>query len=125
MRVEAYRNLHQNCWSVRALEGPDKGRVIHRATTLRLSDCRFVVQPAGRNKVREQKKKNVHAFVRGTWGRSDPRVLKNCVEVTYNPYKHDTFVQLTEPGVAAHAADEVLLTFSPRPHVYALYARRN
>ena len=65
IRVEVYWNLHKRLFSVRALEGENKGRVIDHAYGVRLSDATFVSQPAGRERVRREGVKNVHAFVRG------------------------------------------------------------
>jgi hypothetical protein len=56
------------------------------------------VQPAGRDRVRQEGKKNVHAFACGTY---DTQCLPNSVviggsegmrKITYNPYKFDSFV---------------------------------
>ena len=92
MRVEVYRNLHKRCWSVRALEGPQKGRVIAHEHDFILEACSYAVQPAGRDKVRRTGRKNVHAFIRGTLP-SEPMVMwPGTRGVTYNPYKHDGFV---------------------------------
>jgi hypothetical protein len=56
-KVFAYRNLHRQCWSVKALEGPLKGRVIYHANDLTLGWCDFKVSQAGRQRVlREQKR---------------------------------------------------------------------
>lgn len=98
MRVEVYRNLNKNCFSVRALEGPEKGRVIEHVRSVAIKSPQFVVQPAGREKARREGYKNVHAFIRGelcsktqedfyrshkdfTWG-----------EAKYDPYVHDSWV---------------------------------
>ena len=47
-RVEVYRNLHKNCFSVRALTGENKGKVIDHVQEITLKDVKFAVQPAGR-----------------------------------------------------------------------------
>ena len=39
IRVEVYWNLHKRLFSVRALEGENKGRVIDHAYGVRLSDA--------------------------------------------------------------------------------------
>lgn len=91
-KVEVYRNLHKNCFSVRR-----NGRVVkhlHDDENLVLKNVRFVVQPAGRKKVLDQKRKNVHAFVRGTVAfeqRPIDRLYVPNMQITYNPYKYDKF----------------------------------
>ena len=90
MRVEVYWNLHKGLYSVRALEGENKGRVIARVPSLVMEDVSFVVQPAGRAKVLREQRKNVHAFVRGEWW-EDISVVESAsdtqsTKVTYNPY---------------------------------------
>ena len=63
-RVEVYRNLHNGTHSIRR-----NGKVVKHLEnwmTLRLVDVKFAVQPAGREKVRREGKKNVHACIRGT-----------------------------------------------------------
>ena len=95
-RVEVYRNLHNGTFSVRR-----NGKVVlhlRNWMTLHLQDVKFAVQPAGRDKVRREGKKNVHAYVRGTvvdaptYKYSDTFKDKCNVWVTYNPYQNDTFV---------------------------------
>ena len=48
MRVKTYRNLHKQCWSVVAMEGENKGRVIAHPQFLQMKNVEFRVQPAGR-----------------------------------------------------------------------------
>ena len=94
MRVEVYWNLHKLCWSVRALDGPDKGRVIQHTQSLQIKDCTMAVQPAGNARVRREKRKNVHAFIRGTLVSRHPLPpFNDSVCVTYHPYLHDSFMQ--------------------------------
>jgi len=62
-----------------------------------LQDVNFVVQPAGREKVLKEKKKNVHAFVKGymisarTMNRRNRDIEWTMDAITYNPYKHPHF----------------------------------
>lgn len=104
MKVDVYRNLHKKCMSVRSRERQDYGKVVTHASFIRMLDCRFIVNPAGRAKVLKFKKKNVHAFVRGTLLRSlgrtfcgmEPKIpdaeVDDWTEVIYNPYYYDSFV---------------------------------
>lgn len=105
MRVEAYWNLHKQVISFRE----SGGRVQH-AESLQLRNVRFAVQPAGREKVLREQRKNVHAFVRGevvSIGQ-DCAGLGAPVLVTYNPYKYDSFV-IAETGEPIHEARVVFI----------------
>lgn len=98
MRVFVYFNLHKKCFSIKALEGDRKGRVIAHSDTVVLEGCKLLVSEAGRQRVLREKRKNVHAGVSGTWINAD-RAEKHFEflsmvgrQVTYNPYKYASFV---------------------------------
>lgn len=100
MRVEAYWNLHKECISFR-----ERGGKVQHAESLQLENVKFAVQPAGREKVLREKRKNVHAFVRGevmSVGQGIPPQGK-WVRVTYNPYLYDSFV-IAETGEPIYEA---------------------
>ena len=105
MNVQVYFNLHKNLWSVR-----HKGKVISHQGTICLNDVTFRVQPAGRDRVRREGKKNVHAFACGKYepARSyhDKKLGRN---ITYNPYKYDTFVYSDDLTPVEHC-DKVYLS---------------
>ena len=98
MKVFVYYNLHKKCWSIKALEGKDKGRVIAHKDAVLLFDTTPKVSQAGRKRVLREKRKNVHAGIVGDWlpdtmGNDislDDKVAFN--QVTYNPYKYENFV---------------------------------
>ena len=104
MKVDVYRNLHKNCWSVRSRERHDYGKVVAHTNSLVLNDAKFVVSQAGRNRVLKEKKKNVHAVIRGmvhdsnmwlyrsSWYDLNFRLRHDDLKgITYNPYKKSTF----------------------------------
>ena len=93
LRVQVYRNLRNGLWSVVALEGPDKGRVIAHKSDFIIEECSYSVQPSGNAKVRRTGRKNVHAFIRGRVP-SETMVMheRNQRRVTYNPDIHKGFV---------------------------------
>ena len=100
MRVEIYFNLHKKCLSIR-----HKGLVIAHAAAAELTDVKFAVSQAGRARVLREKRKNVHAYVRGTLaslasyiplGESVPYDNEVVSTVTYNPYKYDSFVRVVD-----------------------------
>ena len=107
-KVEVYRNLHKDCWSVR-----QKGIVRFHCHKIHLRNCEFVVQPAGRARVLREKKKNVHAFIRGYLCREERIVNTFCWDdIYYNPYTADTFVSYD--GVPVLKADNVDLDVTDR-----------
>lgn len=112
MIVEVYRNLNQPgiTYSVRSTCADRYNRlVIAHVAGIVLSDVEFRVSVAGRDRVRQTGRKNVHALVRGEVvavkdlrpRRSQSHQLitgtpwnptpSGCL-IKYNPYKYDTFV---------------------------------
>lgn len=85
-KVFVYKNLHQDCWSVR-----QDGLVKAHTTEINLWDCAFQVNAKGRQKVLDEQRKNVHAGIKGYIDELDLD-LPDPTEVTYNPYKYDSFV---------------------------------
>ena len=105
-KVFVYRNLHKNCWSVR-----QGGLVKMHALELQLYSCTIKVSKAGQARVRREKRKNVHAGIHGylepycigipvdlneevsmfqrAWKDLPDSQMR---EITYNPYKYDSFV---------------------------------
>ena len=102
MKVEVYRNLHKNCWSIRDNK---TGRVIRHSDSVHLKDAKLVVRKSGREKVLREKRKNVHAFIRGT---IDFCTDKHFEQIAYNPYKYDSFVLVKSTEPIFHA-DHIFL----------------
>lgn len=113
MIVNVYRNLSpqfrgQRAWSIMAVDGPNKGKVIDIVDGAIVRDVTLVVKEAARQRVihgtmrngKLVKEKNVHAFVQGTLVKTFPLdTLKKSangntlapgkgatVEFNYNPY---------------------------------------
>ena len=107
-KVMVYYNLHKHTFSVTY-----QNKVILYADYVKLSDVEFRVREGGKLRVRDEQRKNVHAFLIGT-------LLDYCeypcdkmidspsdMIVTYNPYKHDSFVvkDTEEPIYSAEEVD--------------------
>jgi hypothetical protein len=116
VRVETYYNLHKNCLSYRA-----RGGKVAHAQSMILNDVRFAVQPAGRERVIRERRKNVHAFVRGTlayvnkdvYGGADDYTRANMERqgyrrITYNPYSFASFV-MADTGKPIKSATQVVI----------------
>jgi hypothetical protein len=89
-RIEVYRNLHKDCFSIRK-NGLVVGYIYDEDDKLNMKDVKFVVQPAGRAKVLRERRKNVHAFLRGIYTAPMESVDAWQYRASYNPYKMDSF----------------------------------
>ncbi len=136
MRVEVYWNLRYKCYSVR-----HKGKVIDHVQFITLKDVQWVVQPAGRRRVLRERRKNVHAFARGTWlYGNDELELTNAelrltkrMPVMYNPYHHKSFVMRQAPDIHITRSDYATLgstydvtddTYTPNAFIYNFRDRK-
>lgn len=93
IKVMVYYNLHKKTFSIQ-----HKGLVITHADYVKLKDVEFRVRKTGKEKVRTEKSKNVHAFVVGKLEDFCKFPCDNLPKesegniITYDPYKHDSFV---------------------------------
>ena len=112
--VRVYRNLNSGCYSVQqSVNGQYK--VVCHAPHLELFRPEFVVSKAGQDRVRKEKRKNVHAYVVGmlcpTTGKYTTGEGKRPAlpVVTYNPYKYDSFVLKYADKVEVTSADRAMI----------------
>ena len=93
-KVMVYYNLHKHTFSVQY-----QGKVVLYADYVKLSNVEFRVREGGKDKVRKEMRKNVHAFVIGTLMEYCTYPCENMPQetndnvITYNPYKYDSFVK--------------------------------
>lgn len=92
-KVFVYRNLHTGTWSVKDKES---NRVVRHTNAVYLRDVDFKVSKAGLERVRKEGRKNVHAGVLGFVDDVAEEMFEiynsSLTEVTYNPYRYDSFV---------------------------------
>ena len=93
MRVEVYFNLHKHLFSVRSARS---GRVILHTDKVHLRNPQFVVREGGRQRVLRERKKNVHAFVRGDATYFSNKDCPTLDTIGYNPFKYDSFVKMPD-----------------------------
>ena len=115
-KVEVYFNLHKKCWSIRQAGKP----VVH-SDFVEIKEPQFVVQQGGNARVRREKRKNVHAFVRGYLTDRVGIFPKNKKIETYNPYKHTSFVERGTDKPICSAQYAVLDITDKKPLVEALW----
>lgn len=109
-RVMVYYNLHKHTFSITY-----QNKVILHADYVKLSDVEFRVRPGGKQRVRDEKSKNVHAFVIGKLIDFCEYPCENIPDdtnkmvVTYNPYKYESFVikSTEEPIFNAEEVDMI------------------
>lgn len=109
MIVDCYRNLNKKCWSIR---DPKTRLVIAHVDSARLENVELRVGEKSRQRAIRQKRRNVHAYARGTWvGKAINDGLR--MPLHYNPFKAPWFY--TEGGGPVHSADVV--EFSDRAYI--------
>lgn len=85
--VKVYRNLHKGCWSIK-----QNGLVKAHSDDIHLYNCEFLVNEKNRLKVIKEKRKNVHAFVKGhIWTGANQNLDRRAC---YNPYFKDCFYDI-------------------------------
>lgn len=86
-----YYNIRKKMWSVL---NSDMKLVAH-TNEIYLKNVKFIVRQGGRQRVLKEKRKNVHAFIKGeiiTKEEFDKGDVFGYSVVTYNPYLYSTFV---------------------------------
>lgn len=109
-KVRVFYNLHLNTYSVQTFEAKAPGKakrwvVRYYANYVKLDNASFLVSPRGRDLVRKECQKNVHAFVHGTVVDLEPYPTpvdididtSNRAEIVYNPYSTDTWMKIPPP----------------------------
>jgi hypothetical protein len=102
--VRIYWNLHKECYSVQTkkpvafydagdtLRVRNEWRVAGHADRFAVNNAEFKVSLAGNQRVRDEGKKNVHAFITGNWTDGWNPYPKDWEPARYNPHKLTTFV---------------------------------
>tara|TARA_Y100000310_G_scaffold345083_2_gene461688 strand:+ start:2456 stop:2884 length:429 start_codon:yes stop_codon:yes gene_type:complete len=120
--VQVYRNLNKKLGDgdnrVYSVRGSD-GRVKRHTCHITLWDVSFRVGEKGRERVRREKRKNVHAYIQGRegWNEEQQRwenIGPNCtyvedaVTIYYDPYTCDSFIR-TDTGKKVTEAEMVVI----------------
>jgi len=93
MKHAVYFNLHKHCLSLR---NEKTRKVVSHCESVWFKDAEFKVSQAGRQRVLNQKKKNVHAVVRGEVLSIDNTQVMNLDGyslIYYNPYIYKSFIE--------------------------------
>lgn len=104
--VAVYRNLSRGAWSIRAQDGPHKGKVVGHAECVGIVDCTMHVGKAAQRRIANGSAREVHAWI---IGRLAPVTLDAPRRLTYRPHERGEFY-LADTGAALWRADAVLFT---------------
>lgn len=117
--VRVYWNLHKKCYSIQDVA---TGKVVDHRIALTMADVRFVVRNGGKERVRREGRKNVHAFIVGrvTLMKGTACITQGAKKVTYNPYKHDSFVTYEEQTPVTDAHLVTMGAWGGLPSVWAI-----
>ena len=115
-KIEVYFNLHKKTWSVR-----QSGKVVMHTDFIQVKDPQYVVSQKGNERVRREKKKNVHAFVRGYHMSELPLMPSQVQFVSYNPYKNNSFVIRNTDNSICSSPYAALEVINEKPRVEALW----
>lgn len=102
-RIRVYRNLNlPGMYSIRALSGPNKGKVLGYAPAVAMSDVTFRVSEKGRQTVLAKRERHVHAFAEGDYVTAADQIPDHLSAtdrntVTYRPFVAGHFFRLSEP----------------------------
>jgi adenosine deaminase len=101
---KVYYNLHRHLFSIK-----QRGLVVLHAHRVKLTDVTFQVNEAGRQRVLEEQRKNVHAYVNGVYqGVPNMSSIEDYREAYYNPRTTSVFVD-KETWEPLYNAQEVIL----------------
>ena len=127
MRNRVYFNTDKLCFSLLDYK---TNKVVKYADNIFMTNALFVVRKSGQKRVREEGRKNVHAFVNGIIQNRLPNnqdLFYNCHKVRYDPYTMDYFhyerIVNSKPKwlpVSQHWVGNVwLYIVNGKPNIYA------
>ncbi|MGV7398730.1 hypothetical protein PJK47_21000 [Mycobacterium kansasii] len=80
--VAVYKNLNRGAWSIRAQDGPHKGKVVGHADAVSIVDCTMHVGRAAQARIAAGQPRQVHAWI---IGRLSPGTLDAPRRLVYRP----------------------------------------
>lgn len=114
--VRIYWNLHQDVYSVQTHRPGVGWRLAAHVDDFTLTGATFNVSDAVRRRIIATGKKDVHAYVCGTWSPDEWHGSHEWSGCTYNPFKCETFVwRDTRRPVGATEAISGTSTVQGRP----------
>jgi len=114
-KVDVYWNLHGKCFSI--LDRKTRRVVRSDIGPLLIKEVEFVVQLGGYTRTMIERRKNVHAFVRGILGAAESCSIENdFILATYNPYMAP-YWKRSDSGNQIVSAEFAILTSELRDNI--------
>jgi len=103
MAVNVFRNLHKKGhFSI-----TQSGMLLAYGTCIKLVDCKFHINENGRIKVTQQRKKGVHAWVKGAFYDIGEHSVEGFDELYYDPYFTLGFMSMSNGHIVRSAQSVV------------------
>ena len=105
-RIRVYRNLNRpGLYSLQALTGPDKGKVLGYAPATALANVEFKVSEKGRQTVLAKQIRHVHAYAQGEFVTTASKLPEAVTAtdsntITYRPFASGHFFRVSTPQKA-------------------------
>lgn len=110
-KVLIYRNLNNGKWSIKAAQGPFKGKVVGHFDAVSLkgdaTESMIKISVASQARARREKTRNVHCYIVGELTGVDGDVEPLGQRITYIPFEHDSFVYAADGEEWCGKAKEV------------------
>lgn len=131
MSVRGYRDLNSKnseLFSIQGKGGPLSGKVLDHSVSVVIENAIFNVRAGGQRRTRVEKRRCVHAFVEGQLAQVKKDKIKTLsndwIEVTYNPFYTDTFIEKSSARAVFKAKKAILqqgsvwcqgVSYAPQP----------
>lgn len=109
-RYKVYRNLNNSLFSILAVEGKFKGKVVGHAKCVEMNNVTFIISESSRQRAVKEKTRNVHAFAVGhLTGFESHYSVDTLQQITYNPFFLDSFVFVSNSNKVSRV-DQLILS---------------
>jgi len=121
--IRVYWNLHKKCYSLSVYrKGKGWSKVEHK-DHVQLKNAFPLVRVRGRERVRKEKRKNVHAFLIGY---PADNLKIGLSKITYNPYENETFVINSIAGEKEWEGGSIIMKVDnfpdgPKPRIHLAF----
>ena len=124
-KMKVYFDLYDKTWTVRQDENTcqemPSGKKVGQWNYIQVKNPQYVVHQEGKERVRREKQKNIHAYICGYVIEELPSMPSRQEFISYDPYKDDSFV-IHNTNNSIHSSPYAMMQITNRkPIVKALW----